>query len=352
MDGGRLLGKGAYGCAFTPTLYCAGQKYGKEGKVGKIAPASDDTMNEIKIANIVRTIPNYNNYYIVTEESCTLAPKGQQKDPDRNKCTEWPYNTPKTPWIQLTMPLGGRSLYATPMNVQHIQLWRLGNHLLEAAALLLVKGLVHYDLHMNNMLVDSPTKARLIDFGLSWNINNLTADFTSSLVRQWDPTFIHQTSEQALMNGILHSRIKKGNPNIQHLITQIVKENKIFEMIEKYLHITRSQSYHVLLQFVESSNAVKKEDYTAMFRYYWNKLDSWAIGCALLLCYSQLIMDPAYTKTEEYTMHNNTMLNTMRKLLNPDPALRYDAAQALSLWNPDSVILQDAQVKAWLARVQ
>ena len=351
MDGGRLLGKGVYGCAFTPTLYCAGQKYVKEGKVGKISQISDDVKNEIKIATSIRTIEHYSNYYIVAEEACQVAPKAQQKDPDRDKCDMWKEKGHAS-WVQLTMPLGGRPLYATPINAQHIQLWRLGNHLLEAATLLLIKGIVHYDLHMNNILVDSPTKARIIDFGLSWNINSLTSDFTSSLVRKWDPSFIHQVPEQALMNGILDSRIRKGNPNIPHIVTQIIKQNKIFEMIEKYLHITRSQSYNVLTQFVESSNAVKKEDYTAMFRYYWNKIDSWAIGCALLICYSQLIMDSSYAKSEEYSVHNNVMVNTMRKMLNPDPAMRYDAAQALSSWNPSSPVLQQKEVKAWLSRVQ
>ena len=43
-------------------------------------------------------------------------------------------------------------------------------------------------------------------------------------------------------------------------------------------------------------------------------------------------------------------LNTIKGLCDLDPRTRLDAAEALQLWNPNSVILQEPEVKSWLQK--
>lgn len=356
MDGGRLLGQGAYGCAFTPTLYCLDEKGKpyktvKEGMVGKISQADGDTANEWGVSQLVKTFPNYKKYYLIPEEFCHVAPKKDQKDPDVEKCGPWKQEKKNDDWIQLTMPLGGRTLLNTPANVQNVHLWRLGSHLLEATTQLLTNGLIHADLHINNILMDSPTQCRIIDFGMAWSIRHMSPQKAGQIMNRFQPNIHHQTPEQSILSGILEARLAKKTPDFQSLCSQIVKEKTLFQTVEKILGMPKGQMYNELYNFTQQSSSIQKEDYVATYKYYWNKIDAWAVGCALLIMYSQLIMDPMYTKALEETKHHPEMLKVMRGLLRTDPGLRLDTAQALQIWNPESTVLQQTEVKKWLSYV-
>ena len=356
MDGGRLLGQGVYGCAFTPTLYCKDkngkvEKMTKEGMVGKISRADDDTKNEWDISQLIRTFPDSKKYYLVPEETCYVAPKKDQKEPDKEKCDSWKSEKKWDTWIQLTMPMGGRTIVNTQANVQNIRLWHLGSHLLEATTLLLVNGLVHADLHINNILMDSPTQCRIIDFGKAWSIRHMSPQKVGQIMDRFQPMIFHQTPEQSILSGILESRLAKKTPDFNVLCTRIIKEKELFSMMDKFLNMPKGQMYNELYNFTQTSDSIKKEDYVGAYKYYWNKIDAWAMGVAFIILYSQLIMDPMYGKALEETKYRPAMLKVMRGLLQTDPGKRLDTAQALQIWNPESSVLQQAEVKKWLGYV-
>lgn len=357
MDGGRLLGQGVYGCAFTPTLYCMDkdgkmEKTVKEGMVGKISKADPSTTNEWAISQLIRTFPEYKKYYLIPEEYCYVAPKKDQKEQDKEKCDPWKSEKKGDLWIQLTMPLGGRTIVNTPANVQNVRLWHLGSHLLEATTLLLVNGLVHADLHINNILMDSPTQCRIIDFGKAWSAQNITSQKVGQIMDRFQPAIFHQTPEQSVLSGLLDARLAKKNPDYESLCAKILREKKdLFGPMEKALNMPVGQMYNELHNFTQTSNSIKKEDYVGAYKYYWNKVDAWAVGVAFIILYSQLIMDPMYGKALEETTYRQAMLKVMRGLLRTDPALRMDTAQALQIWNPESAVLRNPEVKKWLSLV-
>lgn len=351
MDGGRLIGQGKYGCAFSPTLYCMGEKTVKEGMVGKISVADKDAMNEWGVSQFVKTFPDFRKYYLIPETYCVPASKKDQTDPDKEKCDVLKNQKQTTDWLQFTMPLGGRALYNVPANAQNIHLWRLGSHLLEATTLLLVHGIIHSDLHINNILLDGPTQCRIIDFGMAWSIRNMTSKKAGDIMVQFQPMILHQTPEQSILSGILDSRLKRSSPDYSIICKKVIKEKQLFSMMEKFLQMPRMQMYNELKNFTEQSKAIQKEDYVSAYKHYWNKIDSWAVGCSFLVMYSQLLMDPQYANLAEESKHQNQMLKVMRGLLKPDPGLRMDTVQALQIWNPDSPILQLSDVKQWLGIV-
>ena len=86
MDGGKIKGKGAYGCIFQPPLNC---KYPKDNKtnpkyISKLA-SNVSADQEWKVSSsIKKNLPNYENYAIVWKSKCT--PSSKQQDKDLSKC--------------------------------------------------------------------------------------------------------------------------------------------------------------------------------------------------------------------------------------------------------------------------
>jgi hypothetical protein len=75
MEGGRFLGSGTYGCAFTPPLLCKSDVKKEFGKVGKIT-LDVLAQQEVLIGKLIRRAPLARNYFLLPEpEACTLAPE-------------------------------------------------------------------------------------------------------------------------------------------------------------------------------------------------------------------------------------------------------------------------------------
>lgn len=65
--GGEVIGAGGYGCIFSPALKCAGSNE-RKGDISKLLEKNDanDEWNElINVRNIVKNIPNYQNYFLI-----------------------------------------------------------------------------------------------------------------------------------------------------------------------------------------------------------------------------------------------------------------------------------------------
>ena len=73
MKGGKVVAQGSSGCVFDPALLCEGQNDRKQGYVTKMLGTGDygeydSEWSEIqKIKPIIETIPNNENYFIVSQ---------------------------------------------------------------------------------------------------------------------------------------------------------------------------------------------------------------------------------------------------------------------------------------------
>jgi hypothetical protein len=77
--GGKQIGEGTYGCAFVPPLACKSGLVVPGEMVGKLT-SKGDARREIFIANRLRQMPLYANYFLLPEpESCEPLEKSKQK---------------------------------------------------------------------------------------------------------------------------------------------------------------------------------------------------------------------------------------------------------------------------------
>ena len=185
MEGGRLLGSGSYGCAFTPPLICKDKK--KRNGVGKITDKVDGEQ-EIHVANVLRNVPLVRNYFLLPEpESC--VPATEQRDPEFKDChplfRENEYKIPLSQTIQIFEPFGGVLPFYSIMNSGELHpskfdFYGFMRHMLEAGSTLLVGGVSHFDLHPGNILLDRKGVARILDFGMAFSSKDINKDLVDN----------------------------------------------------------------------------------------------------------------------------------------------------------------------------
>ena len=192
--GGKVIDSGGFGCIFNPSLKCenAYDNLIDDNKISKlmtIQHAKDEYKQIDKYKNILKVIPNYENYFLLNDFVLCKPNKLTKEDLNgyKKKCNSLnkkgitPQNINKSldKVMIINMPNGGINVkkfiqsYFIPSNII-----KLNNSLID----LLVNGIIpmnklniyHCDIKDANVLVqiiETKLKTRLIDWGLSVSFN-------------------------------------------------------------------------------------------------------------------------------------------------------------------------------------
>ena len=342
--GGKLLGQGVYGCAFNPPLNCVIQKKGvsenKKTKVGKLT-WPEYSENEVFISQILKDVPHNKKYFILIENSCVPDVKTKQTEKDLKSCT-FTREIDLKETVQLIMPFGGKPLFTVPKNIRNIQFFDLFQHLLEAGALLIKKRVVHNDLHVMNILLDTPTSARIIDFGMAWLPDGLTLANLSGLYRVYNPRIAVEPPEVSYLNGVL----EKINPEL--IFANIHDQKLPLHLVKAVFGIPIEEQIGELKKFIQTSWSMQQENWYSFFKLYWASIDAWGIGISMLTLFVDLTMDPRFEESSVYVEKSVMTLKTLLGMCSCDPGKRLDCVEALKLVAPKSPILQDKDIQAHL----
>lgn len=341
--GGKMLGQGVYGCAFRPPLKCITLKKQPltKNRVGKITSVND-AANEYTISKTLSKLKSATDYFVLIEEMCRPMPSLTQTEPDLPKCDSMKEVALPTQ-AQLIMPFGGKPLATVPINPRNINYFMLGQHLLEAGALLLEARLVHCDIHMMNVLIQTPTKGKLIDFGLAWSPDELTVSNVTQMYRNFNAKIGQEPPEVSYLNGAFVNEM-----NHESVLQTIGKEKLPMQLVQKVFGVSAQTQMAELRKFLKGSKAIREENQTQYYKVYWDKYDAWGLGVMLLSLYGMLGMYSEFSNSDEYRKNNIKARKAMRGLLQADPGLRLNAVEALSIWAPQSSVLRRPAVHKML----
>lgn len=354
MEGGRFLGSGSYGCAFTPPLLCQDKKKKDYKKVGKITSEAS-AKQEVLIANRIRKVPLAAHYFLLPEpESCTPAPEEIQDEPGLQECrddferhgNELEIETMR----QVTEPFGGITPFYALFDNQSLHPKRFNyfyfmRHILEAGSTLLLAGVCHFDLHPANLLVDRRKTVRILDFGLSFPTNAINDVVVNGRWKRLRFGFESDAAHPTVVNAeapelTIMNAIRRNEYSIPDAVKMTVLGKEIFKSMEKYLGISRETSRDALLSFFETSQYARQKEFVKVFQTYWPGFDAWSIGCLLLDTLKALILLPEFQQGP-FKTKKTSILAAIRGLLEPNPKERLDCIEALALYDPGS---------PWIAR--
>ena len=362
MEGGRLLGQGTYGCAFTPPLLCK-SKGTKHNPVGKVT-LSKEANHEIEISNLLRKLPLVRNYFLLPDpESCDLKPLSEQKDKEIKDCEAISQlGEEKLEWTQtrqLFLPYGGKNpignmILASNIHPKFFPFFDFMKHVLEAGSMLLLSGVCHFDLHPNNFLKDQYNVVRILDFGQSFDVRHITQDIIDS---RWKVLFFGNESdapnpmvtnaeapEITIMNSMRNGLL------LDESIEKVVKGKEIFRDMEKVLGMTRGTSQAELQKFFTQSISAKTKDWLQFWKLYWTGYDAWAIGSLLLILLKYQLTWAEFVQGD-WQNRRSFVLLALKGLLHPNPHKRLDCMEALFLFDPNNTWIQKFG-KSWLGKRQ
>jgi hypothetical protein len=345
QSGGKLFDEGMYGCIFTPPLECKNKQaqtafekdYSNEFPVLSKILLTDDATLEYSISKIIRQIPLWKNYFVVSESIC--EPALIQKDKDLSKC-QIIDTTKLNDYRILTMPYGGLPLTIYKFDLKTIDFMRFVTHFIESVAILNLFGIVHRDIHQGNILVDNESVPRIIDFNLAIPVRSkITAN---KLKHKYDYALGQEPPDSTLVNAVA-----QGYDPLR-IINSVIEKKPILKYVRNILGVTNIDQYREFEQFYRESKSAKSGDLVAWFNTYWRTIDSWAVGVNIIDLIKKMSLWPEFSSTLRKV--SPKLFPVLRKLCEINPKKRIDCIQALNYLAPNSFIIRKYG-KAWLSKV-
>lgn len=163
---GALLGKGATGCVFKPTLQCDDSNKGPfdPNTVGKVFQQAWDMDEEIYYMNMIKTFDPQGLYTNTMVDRCTVSKANFTKDPDHTKC---PF-LKETPAHQMVLKHTGKDLdnYLKTEGIDLDFLKGLLN-VMNGLEKMQQNSLTHRDLKLPNLIYTEDKTMLMIDFGIT-----------------------------------------------------------------------------------------------------------------------------------------------------------------------------------------
>jgi hypothetical protein len=356
QDGGERLGQGGYGCTFRPPLICQGRpRRPNPARIGKLTDLEDAEI-EVAFARYFRNVPDAKKYLWLPhlDTYCKPAPLKQQQDKSGIlKCKDKVEIKHPGKFIfekkrHFEMDYGGIQLKDFALNLpKDFDFFKYMRQVLEIGAFLVLHGVVHNDLHSENILVDTNYTPRLIDYGRSYiiasfdreRLNELRAHFTASL-SQIPP-------EMSMIDG------EDVGHSLAYMLNIFKKRNPVMhDYAEKLLGIPMTRQLTELKAFWTSSMAVQKQDWLTFYKLYWPVVDAWSFGALIMKVYRQMILSRSFTDSPAWKEREPTFKMIVRGLLRTSPRNRLDCVEALFLYDPTNELVTSAAGVAWLEKRQ
>jgi serine/threonine protein kinase len=345
MIGGRLVGQGTYGCVFQPPLLCKHKDVSKT-KVGKIT-YKGDSQREISAYKVLHKIEEWQQYFILSAPSDSCSPRivENQVEPDLSKCEFLMEADNNLQIEQLLMPYGGKDLYTHSLiNTKKIPFFILCRQLLEAGALMILHGIVHYDIHSRNILIDSSGTARIIDFGQCFNSNSITLDSIEQRWKVLGPEYAAEPPEVTFLTAMERPYYY----SFEDALHDVMPKKRILYTIEKVLGIPVEVQIRSLEKFFKSSSIFQTHNETTLvklWKIYYPGYDSWSIGILLLEYLQRYLYSYEFVESSEWKLKRFIIMEILEKMTSTNPKERIDCVEALSMYDPFNNIYQKYGVK-------
>jgi serine/threonine protein kinase len=360
LYGGSFVGAGVSGCVIRPPLLCKGQTKVPDGDLAKIAKILEpnEAKHELAIAAELRKIPMSKNYFTYSDQKKACEPLPQEKQVDKDGRVRMDYQSGRCRAVleyaslsyfrMFTMPNSGEPYTKKKYNLQNFDFWDFGKHLLEGLSLLLVHGIVHLDLHSNNVVIDDYMVPRIIDWGSSTQGPFATEDELKQIVigRRFSLGYKQEPPEIPIFVAAY-----KGRPSIDTVIDEmfVARRDIVYDLqsvtgIDSRIVKEQLESFRNRTVFLE-----RELNFVKWWKAHWHTYDIWGLGILLLKMLEQFEKRVrGFLDRPEYAEKKQKIISALRGMCNFNCFERLNAVQALAKWDgPNNHIIRRFGAK-WL----
>ena len=232
----KLLSQGGFGCIYYPGITCAGQPNKDKTVVTKLQQNDASALNEIAIGAVVRTIPNYQLFFLPVISSCPInlaridtdiltdCEIVSTEDSLNVILMEIPY-VENRPFFSMLTSFNRTKKHIILNMVETFQ------YLLNSIQYLIDIDIVHFDLKSPNILYSkNANNPLIIDYGISINMKTLTDDNLGSVFYMYVPEYYLWPIEVHVICYLLKFNQPLTATDINNIITSAVNNNKALEI--------------------------------------------------------------------------------------------------------------------------
>jgi serine/threonine protein kinase len=326
MFGGSLLFNGDNGCVFDKPGICATRNYTFRNRHNRsnttrkfykiIRKEGESYKNELDNSLLFSKIPDYQDYFVLIEDVCEMneRPEGWEQ------CRLFRLGLQTVPFLQVKMNYAGEILsrYMAQRERLYKNWLRIQVNVAEALKQLHVRGWVHGDLHYGNIVIDGLDRARIIDFGMSYNINRIKdSDINLSFLPEYD-NYAPELDYVAGLNSEL-------DPN--NVINQIYTKKRVLDKINDVFPSAEGVlgELQIFAKFHEPPLDAKK-----FINAYAKPSDIWTLGYDFYTIYMDMLSDQRMISSEFYRKNHRNQMLLLKGMLQVDPRFRFTIDQVLT----------------------
>ena len=225
----ELLSQGGFGCIFYPGITCSGKTKEDIDSVSKLETIDFNSTNEINIGSIIKTIPNYNLFFLPVISACSISLGNIDKNLiDQCKIIKSnieEYHLLELPYLKNISFMKLFSDSSRTNRHHFLTFIETYQYITMSIGALIEKDIIHFDIKEENILYsikfENPI---LIDFGLSIPIKELNSTTFSKYFYTYSPHYYLWPLEVHVINYLLY----KGDlttDSIKNIVEEYISTN-------------------------------------------------------------------------------------------------------------------------------
>jgi serine/threonine protein kinase len=329
MTDAVLINQGAYGCLYHPGIECNGKTLSDTQYTTKLVVRDEVAENEVEVGNIVMKILNYNVNFVPVVETCPVQlGKVRRHNPlALRKCEVAETGGRKNRFMLMKMPYIDSLYFYDYVGTMRENKKRIiscifdtFSYLIESIGRLVEHDVVHYDLKLENILINLKTDTPIIiDFGLSVPIKRLHTgggSFWSTYFYKYSPQYYVWPLEAHVIN-FLQNESESGaltRDDVAAICETFVNANSALRIFSKGF---RTRYLKACIQQWEPLVGVSRNTACETLLNGWTTWDNYSLSIA----YLQIL---EFISSNGFT-HNHLVIQYVELLLanvHPDPARR------------------------------
>ena len=288
----ELVNQGAYGCLYYPGMHCNGTPI--EDYATKLVVQDEVAANEVAVGNAVKNIVNYSVNFVPVTGTCVVnLGKVRRNNPhEMDKCDVIADSAKKTKFLLMKMPYID-SLYFYDYisgmggNKKKIIscIFDTYNYLIESIERLMEHGIVHYDLKLQNILMNLKTDTPIIiDFGLSIVVGKtptMNAEFWKLHFYKYSPDYYVWPLEAHVINHV-HNVSASGvltRADVESICETYVNANEALRIFSKGF---RARYLKACMEQCDRWVGVERDAACAGLIAGWHTWDNYSLSIAYL----------------------------------------------------------------------
>jgi hypothetical protein len=176
---------------------------------------------------------------------------------------------------------------------------------------------------MANVLRDYKGVLRIIDFGISFAVPNLTAAMVNQRQVEFSPGYAVESPDLTIQRALF------DNLNIDMSLDMIIKEKKVLHLAASVLGLSIHEQKEALRRFCYEDRSMREKNWLLFYKTYAFKWDAWCVGMIFMYILQDLLVQTWFVSTV-WVKEKEKIKTVLRALLRADPRQRATAEQALT----------------------